>query len=332
MESDILQGLDEDQCNAVQSAASAVCVAGPGSGKTRALVAKAEFLASEQKVRDVICLTFTRAAAQEIRSRTPGIVAGTIHSFCHSVVGWERDHDDLLARYIMDGKDKFDWVLVDEVQDLTPEQMEVTLSLVKKGGHIFAVGDPYQSIYGYGGAMGAESMDVLIGSGCEYFELKNNYRSTQKVCDRLNTIYARGTRSVGTNENGITAILCRSNDAVASASDILKGEKIGHSVRSSGRREHKFFGSKDIRISTIHKAKGLEFSNVILHGWQPFKKTKWSSIDEEMNVYYVAVSRAVSGYAETFNELDLTLQLESYIPNLYQEHIYTPKSRKENNA
>ena len=48
---------------------------------------------------------------------------------------------------------------------------------------------------------------------------------------------------------------------------------------------------------------------------------------EEMNVYYVAVSRAVSGYAETFNELDLTLQLESFLPNLYQEHIYTPKTR-----
>ena len=47
-----------------------------------------------------------------------------------------------------------------------------------------------------------------------------------------------------------------------------------------------------------------------------------------MNVYYVAVSRAVSGYAETFLELDLTLQLESLIPDLYTEHIYTPKEEK----
>ena len=323
-----LGGLDQDQHDAVVYPTSTICIAGPGSGKTRALVAKAEYLFDEG-IRDVLCLTFTRAAAQEIRDRTPGMLAGTIHSFCHSVVGWEKDHDDLLVRYLMGGrKEKFQWVLVDEVQDLTPEQMEVALSLVKSGGHIFAVGDPYQSIYGYGGAMGSDALSILRQSNCELFELKNNYRSTQKICDRLNTIYPRGTKSAGTNENGLTSILCRSNDAVASVSDILKSQRIGQSIRVSGKREHRFFGSRGIRISTIHKAKGLEFSNVILHGWQPFKRTRWSNIDEEMNVYYVAVSRAVSGYAETFTEFDLSLQLEAFIPDLRTEHIYTPKEEK----
>ena len=319
-----LSDLDQEQLEAVEYNSSTVCIAGPGSGKTRALISKAEYLYYEG-FSDTICLTFTRAAASEIRHRTPGILAGTIHSFCHSVVGWEKDHDDLLARYIMEGKEKFQWVLVDEVQDLTPEQMEVALSLVKPGGNIFAVGDPYQSIYGYGGAMGSEAIDVLKGSGCQTFELRNNYRSTQGICDKLNTIYSRGTKSVGTNENGITSILCRSNDAVLSASELLKDLKIGHSVRRQGRREIGFFGSNGIKISTIHKAKGLEFSNVILHGWQPRRRSKWVEIDEEMNVYYVAVSRTVSGYAETFAEFDLVMQLESFIPDLYKKHVYTPK-------
>jgi superfamily I DNA/RNA helicase len=319
-----LAQLDQEQLAAVEYPTSTVCIAGPGSGKTRALISKAEYLYYEG-FSDTICLTFTRAAASEIRHRTPGILAGTIHSFCHSVVGWEKDHDDLLARYIMEGKEKFQWVLVDEVQDLTPEQMEVALSLIKRGGHIFAVGDPYQSIYGYGGAMGSEAIDVLKGSGCQTFELRNNYRSTQGICDKLNTIYSRGTKSVGTNENGITSILCRSNDAVLSASELLKDHKIGHSVRRQGRREIGFFGSNGIKISTIHKAKGLEFSNVILHGWQPRRRSKWVEIDEEMNVYYVAVSRTVSGYAETFAEFDLVMQLESFIPDLYKKHVYTPK-------
>ena len=321
--------LDQDQQDTVEYASSTVCIAGPGSGKTRALTAKAEYLMNSG-ISDIICLTFTRAAAAEIRARTPGVLAGTIHSFCHSVVGWEQDHDDLLARYIMEGKDKFSWVLVDEIQDLTPEQMEVALSLIKPGGGLFAVGDPYQSIYGYGGAMGAEALDVLIGAGCRSFELKNNYRSTQQVCDRLNRIYPRGTLSRGTNENGITAILCRSNDSVQSVSEIFKSQKIGHTIRRQGRREVAFFGSSDIRVSTIHKAKGLEFSNVILHGWSPpsytFGRSRISKRDaEEMNVYYVAVSRAVSGYAETFAEFDLVMQLESFIPNLKQEHVYTPR-------
>ena len=320
-----LAQLDQEQLQAVEYPTSTVCIAGPGSGKTRALVTKAEYL-YYQGFGDTICLTFTRAAASEIRERTPGMLAGTIHSFCHSVVGWEKDHDDLLARYIMEGKEKFQWVLVDEVQDLTPEQMEVALSLVKQGGHVFAVGDPYQSIYGYGGAMGSEAIDVLQGVGCETFELKNNYRSTQTICDKLNTIYSRGTKSVGTNENGVTSILCRSNDAVLSVSEILKTRKVGHSVRRQGRREIGYFGSNAIKVSTIHKAKGLEFSNVILHGWQPRRRSRWVEIDEELNVYYVAVSRAVSGYAETFAEFDLVMQLESFIPELYEKHVYTPKT------
>ena len=155
-----LADLDQEQLAAVQYPTSTVCIAGPGSGKTRALVSKAEYLYYEG-YSDTICLTFTRSAASEIRQRTPGMLAGTIHSFCHSVVGWEKDHDDLLARYIMEGKEKFQWVLIDEVQDLTPEQMEVALSLIRKDGHIFAVGDPYQSIYGYGGAMGADALNNL---------------------------------------------------------------------------------------------------------------------------------------------------------------------------
>ena len=317
--------LDQDQSEAVHYNGSTVCIAGPGSGKTRALTSKADFLAEENPTSDIICLTFTRAAAQEIRDRTPGIVAGTIHSFCHSVVGWEKDHDDLLARYILEGDQKYDWVLVDEVQDLTPEQMEVSLSLIKKGGHLFAVGDPYQSIYGYGGAMGSQALDLLKQAGCKYFELKNNYRSTQTICDRLNNIYPRGTLSKGTNENGITSILCRSNDAVLSVSEILKSSRIGHTVRRQGRRDIGFFGSNNIKVSTIHKSKGLEFSNVILHGWQPRRKSTWIKSDEETNVYYVAVSRAVSGYAETFGEFDLIAQLEAFLPNLYEEYVYTPR-------
>jgi len=48
---------------------------------------------------------------------------------------------------------KFDWVFVDEAQDLNRAQIELVLSLIKKpNGRILAVGDPFQSIYGFRGA------------------------------------------------------------------------------------------------------------------------------------------------------------------------------------
>jgi superfamily I DNA/RNA helicase len=48
---------------------------------------------------------------------------------------------------------QYDWVMVDECQDLNKAQIELVLSLVKKpNGRIIAVGDPKQSIYGFRGA------------------------------------------------------------------------------------------------------------------------------------------------------------------------------------
>lgn len=48
---------------------------------------------------------------------------------------------------------KYDWVFVDESQDLNRTQIELVLSIVKpKTGRVVAVGDPKQSIYGFRGA------------------------------------------------------------------------------------------------------------------------------------------------------------------------------------
>ena len=302
-----MMDLDSEQMKVVYYPDSSVCIAGPGSGKTRVLTAKAEKLSSEGA--DLICLTFTRSAAQEIRDRIPGIPAGTIHSFCHSVMGWNQDteYEGLLTDFLQKGKDKFDWVLVDEVQDLTDVQLQVVLSLV--GDKLFAVGDPYQSIYGYGGALGMTAIRLLQDQGCIPFDLKNNYRSVPEVVRKLNRIYERGLVSRGSKINGLTAVLTRSNEGVRGISEILKGKGIGHLVRSGSRdlsvRKEEDYGSRNIQVSTIHMAKGLEFDNVILFDWYPGKQ-----VGEERNVYYVAASRASLKFIEVGWEKELLSELE----------------------
>jgi superfamily I DNA/RNA helicase len=47
---------------------------------------------------------------------------------------------------------QYDNVFVDEAQDLNKTQMNLILSIKKKSGRIFVVGDPKQSIYGFRGA------------------------------------------------------------------------------------------------------------------------------------------------------------------------------------
>lgn len=65
------------------------------------------------------------------------------------------DFDDMIYLPVvlkMKNKNKYDFVLVDEAQDLNKCQIELVLSLVNKNGRIVCVGDPKQSIYGFRGA------------------------------------------------------------------------------------------------------------------------------------------------------------------------------------
>ncbi len=301
--------LDEEQKAVVECNESQVVDAGPGSGKTRVLTELARRLINEN--RNIICLCFTRAAAAEMRSRVENLPATTIHSFCCQAVGWKvpkgGSGDDgypyLLYRFINECDFKFDWVLVDECQDLNPEEMDVVLSMV--GDKLFAVGDQYQSIYGFQGAMGPSVMDLFERAGCKKVSLKNNYRSCAGVVDRLNGIYPRGLVSKNVKDTGLTCVLCRRNDDVFEVSDYLKSRGIAHRIRlsaliSQGRqREWDVLGKSDVQISTIHSMKGRECDTAIIYAWYP------DDYEEEMRTYYVACARASKNVLEVPNLREL---------------------------
>jgi DNA helicase II / ATP-dependent DNA helicase PcrA len=82
----VLADLDDDQRRAATAQAGPVCViAGPGSGKTRTVVARVAVLAETIDPAAMLALTHTTKAAGELRDRismagTHGVHASTIHS------------------------------------------------------------------------------------------------------------------------------------------------------------------------------------------------------------------------------------------------------------
>ncbi len=86
---------DEFQRAAVEAAAPALIVAGPGSGKTSTLIGRAEYLIGTLGVpaQHLLALTFSRKAAQEMQERLQQVLQGTpthdtpptvstFHAFC----------------------------------------------------------------------------------------------------------------------------------------------------------------------------------------------------------------------------------------------------------
>ncbi len=105
-----------------------------------------------------------------------------------------RDHAQLLAHY----QERFQHILVDEFQDTNTLQYAWLRLLAGKRGHIFAVGDDDQSIYGWRGAR-IENIQRFSKdfSGTRLLRLEENYRSTRSILAAANALIAHNSGRFG---------------------------------------------------------------------------------------------------------------------------------------
>lgn len=98
---------------------------------------------------------------------------------------------DILEEYCS----QWEYILIDEYQDINAVQYEIIKWMVKPHGNLFAVGDDDQSIYGFRGSNPAVMLrfreDFLNGT---IIYLNKNYRSTKEIVDFAKTI-------IGENKN-----------------------------------------------------------------------------------------------------------------------------------
>lgn len=90
--------------------------------------------------------------------------------------------DQLLMTYALGATmPRYDWVFVDEAQDLSPLQHELVAGALAANGRLVAVGDPHQAIYGFRGA-DSNSMETLRKRfHCTPYPLHVSYRCAQSV-------------------------------------------------------------------------------------------------------------------------------------------------------
>ena len=125
-------------------------------------------------------------------------------------------------------KTKFDYIFVDEAQDLSFLKMKLTFKFLSETGKYIAIGDPMQAIYEFAGAQ-TESMNMIQKEmDCEVLKLPVCYRCPKEVVAEAQKfvpdIVAGNPDKKGivasvsmddflaTNFNPNTLILCRSNE------------------------------------------------------------------------------------------------------------------------
>ncbi|OGA46068.1 MAG: helicase [Betaproteobacteria bacterium RIFCSPLOWO2_12_FULL_62_13] len=212
--------------------ANVLVLAGPGSGKTRVLVHRIAYLVRvrRENPRGILALAYNRHAAVEIRCRladligddAKGVTVLTCHALAMRLTGAsfagraEKLDGDVFkevlqqAVALLKGEDLppeeadeqrerllagFRWILVDEYQDIGPEQYELVSALAGRTLQdedrrlsLFAVGDDDQNVYAFNGA----SVEFIRRFELDYAAkpafLTENYRSTAHIIGAANLV------------------------------------------------------------------------------------------------------------------------------------------------
>jgi len=109
-----------------------------------------------------------------------------------------------------------DWVLVDELQDTSHDQLRFLSSLDPGRARWFAVGDPNQVIYSWRGNTPQAFVQLARRPGAVTLELPQNYRSTSTILGEAEQLLP-GRRLVATRAAGAPVRLVVHHDAVSEA-------------------------------------------------------------------------------------------------------------------
>lgn len=181
-----------------------VVAAGPGSGKTRLLVHKLAslLLMEDVKHEQLLMLTFSRAAANEFRSRLHDLIGNavgyieikTFHSYCFDLLGRQGSIEKSKS-VIKDAVEKIrnseveisritkSVLVIDEAQDMTEDEFALIAALIEKNESlkVIAVGDDDQNIYAFRNSDSRHMQSLITNYQARHYELCENFRSRSNL-------------------------------------------------------------------------------------------------------------------------------------------------------
>ena len=317
-----------------------VVIASAACGKTRVLTERVRhWLKQGIDPSDICCITFTNAAADEMRVRLAedykdGMFIGTIHSLAarflmraglKKEVNAAIDKDDFNTFFTLIKKNRsyiehFDYILVDEAQDLSQDEYEFIFSMIKPTCY-FVVGDYRQNIYENRGSSSRFMLCLANDPGTKQYSLNENYRNGSNILARAK----KEIKKIGvlddsipmnrggcvyegpfnidtlvdwiqnTGEWGEWAVLCYKNTEKDYLRKLLENydiETMTFNLRRKTKKQlDELMKTNKVKVITIWGAKGLGFPHVAVYGCNWL--TKQGKYKEGCRVDYVAYTRAM---------------------------------------
>lgn len=238
-----------------------------------------------------------------------------------------KNHEDIVNKY----RNKYEYVLVDEFQDVNNLQVELIRLLLTDKTQLFCVGDDWQSIYGFRGSNVSYIVEFEKHfANAKTIKLNLNYRSTQNIVGASNEVIKnnkfkveKDVQASKISEHKIVVYSGNSEEqniqfCVDKVKELLEDGVSNDDILFLYRRSKMFsqyffkFKNEGIRVQgkTIHASKGLEAKVVFIIGltegsggfpdiwledriFQVIKKANHDLLmEEERRLFYVAITRA----------------------------------------
>jgi DNA helicase-2/ATP-dependent DNA helicase PcrA len=209
--------------------------------------------------------------------------------------------------------ERYRYVFVDEFQDVSDDNVRLLgLVLPDRGGNLFAVGDDWQSIYGFRNAR----VEYIVRMkryfpGAEVRRLTVNYRSRREIVSlsgrfiRRNRFRTRKGLAAHRGRGGrvVRLVVAGIEEEAALIHGIVGEKKAGVTLavlfrnnwqcRYLRERLRPAAEEQGVSVMTMHASKGLEFDTVVVAGISDgIIPDPESGLEEERRLLYVACTRA----------------------------------------
>lgn len=205
-------------------------------------------------------------------------------------------------------------ILVDEFQDTSQNRFKLLRLLIGNDANLFAVGDGDQQILEWAGVRNNNLRKLQkYYSDLKIYPLEGSYRLTLQITKVANNLIQHSKKRMNktlkplNQQNGhfeVKQFDDSDNEAkwcVNKINFLLRNGVDKKDIAVLVRMEKMLYDTvkkTGVICSTIHKAKGLEFTHVIVLGAE--EGIFSGSIDEERRILYVAITRAIKSLTLTY--------------------------------
>lgn len=226
---------------------------------------------------------------------------------------------------------RYDFVVVDEVQDLTPAQLDLVLATLKKPGHFLLCGDSNQIVhpnfFSWSQVKSLFWRDPELARRQELAVLTANFRNGREATRVANTLLKIKHRRFGSIDREsnflVDAIGGEAGEVVLMADKDAALRELDKSARQSTRfavlvmrDEDKAEARKRFAtplLFSIHEAKGLEYDNIVLYRFVSDHRKDFAEIVDGVEAADLAVENLE--YRRARDKEDKSLEVYKFFVN-----------------